>query len=254
MGSNNLLRMQDLVENPTPRVPICLCLDTSGSMGAVQGDCVDTGKTCFEDGRQWNLVTGGTSRLDELQKGVKLFYDSLQEDEVARYAAEICIVTFDSEAKCRMDFANLDRQTDLPELEAAGDTAMGEGVNLALDLLEKRKQEYQDKGVDYFQPWLVLMTDGVPNGNEAEFERAAQRCRDMEAQKKLTVFPIAIGDEGDRTALAKFSGKRSPLKLQGLKFREFFAWLSQSVSRTSQSMPGETIKLDINSIQGWAEL
>ena len=77
MSSNNLLRKQDLVENPTSRVPICLCLDTSGSMGAVQGDCVDTGKTCFEDGRQWNLVTGGTSRLDELQKGVKLFYLSL---------------------------------------------------------------------------------------------------------------------------------------------------------------------------------
>lgn len=254
MSSNNLLRKQDLVENPTSRVPICLCLDTSGSMGAVQGDCVDTGKTFFEDGRQWNLVTGGTSRLDELQKGVELFYDSLREDEVARYAAEICIVTFDSEARCRMDFANLDRQTDLPKLEAAGDTAMGEGVNLALDLLENRKQEYRDKGVDYFQPWLVLMTDGVPNGNEAEFERAAQRCRDLEAQKKLTVFPIAIGDEGDRTALAKFSGKRTPLKLQGLKFREFFAWLSQSVSRASQSTTDETIKLDINSIQGWAEL
>ena len=30
--SNDLLRIQDLVNNPTPRVPICLCLDTSGSM------------------------------------------------------------------------------------------------------------------------------------------------------------------------------------------------------------------------------
>ena len=34
-----ILRIEDLVNNPTPRVPICLCLDTSGSMGAVEGDC-----------------------------------------------------------------------------------------------------------------------------------------------------------------------------------------------------------------------
>lgn len=32
---------------------------------------------------------------------------------------------------------------------------MGEGVNLALGLLEKRKQEYKDKGVDYYRPWLI---------------------------------------------------------------------------------------------------
>lgn len=33
--------------------------------GAVEGDCIPTGETIFEDGREWNLVTGGTSRIDE---------------------------------------------------------------------------------------------------------------------------------------------------------------------------------------------
>ena len=30
--NNDLLRMEDLVNNPTARVPVCLCLDVSGSM------------------------------------------------------------------------------------------------------------------------------------------------------------------------------------------------------------------------------
>lgn len=68
MDNNMLIRIQDLVENPTARVPICLCLDTSGSMAAVEGDCVPTGETFFEDGREWNLVTGGISRINELKK------------------------------------------------------------------------------------------------------------------------------------------------------------------------------------------
>ena len=82
MDSTALLRIEDLVNNPTPRVPICLCLDTSGSMGAVEGDCVFTGETVYQDGRTWNVVTGGTSRLDELQKGVEAFYAANREDEV----------------------------------------------------------------------------------------------------------------------------------------------------------------------------
>ena len=72
--------------------------------------------------------------------------------------------------------------------------------------------------------------------------------------KKLTVFPIGIGREADMNALAKFSPKRPPLRLQGLKFKEFFQWLSKSVSKTSQSIPGESIKLDVEGIQGWGEL
>lgn len=247
-----LFREEDLVNNPTPRVPICLCLDTSGSMGAVEGDCIYTGETVYDDGVLWNIVEGGKSRISELQLGIEEFYKAIKEDEIAVYAAEICIVTFNDSAKCIMDFDNIERQKEILEFEAEGDTAMGEGVNLALDLLEQRKKEYKDKGVDYYQPWLILMTDGAPNGNNSELVRAIQRTTKLVNERKLTVFPIGIGNEADMSILNSFSPKRSALKLQGLKFREFFAWLSQSVSKTSQSIPGENVKLD--PIKEWAEL
>ena len=254
MKDNSLVRLEDLVNNPTPRVPICLCLDTSGSMNAVEGECIETGETVYDDGRTWNVVTGGTSRIEELRKGVEQFYETIREDEIAVYSAEICIVTFDNKAACVLDFANVDRQETIPELHPIGDTSMGEGVNLALDLLEQRKQEYKDKGVDYYQPWLVLMTDGVPNGDEDELNRAIERTVEMVNQRKLTVFPIGIGNECDMSTLNHFSPKRPALRLQGLKFREFFEWLSKSVSKTSQSIPGENVKLDLEGIKGWAEL
>ena len=192
--SFNILRVQDLVNNPTPRVPVVLCLDFSGSMGAVEDDGTlkDTGETVYEDGQTWNIVTGGTSRISELKKGVELFYEAIREDEVAQYSAEICIVTFNSTVKCVEDFATIDRQPSLPEFIATGETYMGEGVNLALDLLEKRKKEYKDKGVDYYQPWLVLMTDGDANGNSGELARAMSRTNDLINNRKLTIFPIGI--------------------------------------------------------------
>lgn len=254
MNNNMLLRVKDLEDNPTPRVPICLCLDTSGSMGAVEGDYVPTGETVYEDGHTWNIVTGGTSRIDELQKGVEKLYEAIREDEMAMYSAEICIVTFDSKATCLADFANIERQESVPELKATGDTAMGEGINLALDLLERRKNEYKDKGVDYYQPWLVLMTDGEPNGDADELNRAINRTVDMVNKRKLTVFPVGIGSEADMNTLNELSPRRKALKLKGLNFEEFFAWISKSVSRTSQSTPGENIKLDLEGIKGWSEI
>jgi uncharacterized protein YegL len=225
-----IIRVEDLVENPTTRVPVCLCLDVSGSMS----------------GRP----------IDELNEGIKMFYNAIMADDIAKYAAEICIVSFganENAGKVEVDFANIDRQQ-IPTLRAIGMTPMGEGVNLALDKLEARKQEYNSRGVDYYQPWLVLMTDGRPNGNVSELQRAIQRVTGMVDNKKLTVFPIGIGDNADMSVLAKFSPGRTPLKLKGLDFKAFFQWLSKSVSTTSQSMPGTVIPLDLDSIKGWGTL
>lgn len=211
--SINLLRVEDLVNNPTARIPVCLCLDVSSSM---RGD-----------------------RINELNAGIQLFYDAIKEDEMALYSAEISIVTFNDRANEVVDFASLDLQPNPPILTASGPTNMGEGVNLALDLLEQRKKEYQEKGIDYYQPWLVLMTDGEPNGDPAELSRAMSRTVSLVENRKLTVFPIGIGREANLDILKKFSPKNQPLRLQGLKFKEFFTWLSQSVSKVSQSFPGE---------------
>lgn len=251
---SNLFSRNDLTDNPTPRVPICLCLDTSGSMyEIIGGNYTYTGLTYEEDGKTYSQVTGGITRLDELQEGIKLFMNAIQEDDMAASAADICIVTFDNSAQCLLPFADIHKQQ-IPTLTAKGDTAMGEGVNLALNLLEQRKKEYRDSGVDYYQPWLVLMTDGVPNGSASELDSAARRAADMVNARKLSVFPIGIGPEADKATLARFSPKRPPLSLKGTRFREFFEWLSKSVQQVSQSSPGETVKADLEGIRSWGEL
>ena len=68
MRTELTIRGQDLVENPTPRVPVVLCLDTSGSMMG--------------------------NKIIELRRGVNRFYSSLLDDDVARYSAEVGVVTF----------------------------------------------------------------------------------------------------------------------------------------------------------------
>lgn len=227
MNEDLVVRRDELVNNPTARVPVCLCLDTSGSM----------------DG----------APIAELNEGVGLFFHAIQDDEVAKYAAEIAVVTFGGNAQKLLDFGSIARQQ-VPVLRADGATPLGGGVNLALDLLEARKKEYSQAGIDYYQPWLVLMTDGQPTDGAEVVQAAVERTVCLADAKKLTLFPIGIGPGADMAVLARFSPKRTPLRLQGLNFKAFFEWLSKSVSRVSQSIPGETVPLDERGIKGWADL
>ena len=244
----------NLVNNPAPRIPICLCLDTSGSMGGALGVCEDNCKKEFIDGKMRDIVSGSISKINELQKAIEQFYDAICEDDIARYSVELCIVTFDDNAKCVLDFSNVEKQTDILQLTAKGDTAMGEGVNLALDLWEKRKKEYMENGVDYYQPRLVLMTDGEINGDPNELSKAIERTCKMVSDKKLTIFPVGIGDDVDMSVLNRFSPNIEAFRLQEHKHQEFFDCLYKSVHTVFKSCPGEDIEFDIEDLKKWIEL
>lgn len=212
----------ELADNPTKRVPVCLCLDTSSSMSG--------------------------NPIMQLNEGVKLFYEAINGDVVAKQSADVCIVTFGcGGVNCVQDFQSIADEL-APSFSAGSNTPMGSAASLALDLLETRKKEYQDNGIEYFQPWLVLITDGAPTDS---WTSAAQRVSDLANKKKLTVFAIGV-DGCNLEVLAHFSPKRAPIMLKGLNFQEFFQWLSQSVTVTSHSRPGEAINLP--DTKGWGTL
>jgi len=188
--------------------------------------------------------------INELNEGVTMFMNEILKDEITRYSAEISVVTFGGAVNKVLDFGKLEEQQ-IPIFSANGGTPMGEAVETTLYLLDERKKEYQKAGVDYFQPWMILMTDGQPTDS---IETAVNQTCDLIENRKLTIFPIGIGEAADMSVLARFSPNRSPMKLQGLKFKEFFEWLSQSVSVVSQSIPGEKIELNTEGLKGWADL
>jgi uncharacterized protein YegL len=149
-----------------------------------------------------------------------------------------------------LKFGSIEEQ-ETPTFYAGGLTPMGEAMLTSVELLDNRKKEYQKAGVDYFQPWLVIMSDGAPT-DLVETEAAIKIVSKLYNDKKLILFPIGIGDRADMNKLSQFG--RPAAKLNGLKFKEFFEWLSQSVSIVSQSSPGETITLDEDGIKSWVTI
>ncbi|WP_051436767.1 vWA domain-containing protein [Brachyspira alvinipulli] len=192
-----------LINNPNPRVPVCLILDTSGSMS---GD-----------------------PIEELNDGVELFLDAIKSDEKARWAAEIAIISFGGVVNVCSDFQGVDR-INFKRFYADGGTPMEEGVMKGIELLEKRKNDYKTRGVPYYQPWMVIMSDGYP---DYEPSKAYQITYQMSQNRKLVCLPLGVQD-ADMQVLSKFSTKPA-LKLRGINFKDFFEWLSKSVQAVSQS-------------------
>lgn len=220
---------QDLINNPNPRIAICLCLDTSGSMAGAP--------------------------IEALNRGVRLFYDSIKQDMIASGVAEIAVVTFGSGGvHCHADFTSVASVSRVPSFSAGGGTPMGEAVNMALDKLAKRRREYSKSGVEFYKPWLVLMTDGMNTGSREEMKRARQRVDDLCTSANLDFLPVGVGSGVNMEQLASFSAGHQPMKLRGLSFREFFAWLSRSVSRVSCSMPGQECSLQDLPVESWSTL
>jgi uncharacterized protein YegL len=219
------LERAEFADNPEPRCPVVLLLDTSGSM---QGQAIA-----------------------ELNDGLRAFKSAIQADRLAALRVEVAVVPFGGHAKpvdVRADTSTaFDPQQPFvtadsfepPILLASGDTPMGSAVRQGLHLLRERKEVYKQNGIDYFRPWMFLITDGKPTD---DYQAAAAQLREEEARKGVLFFSVGV-EGADMQILGQFSTLRTPLRLRGLAFNELFQWLSKSLSSVAHSKPGEQTPL-----------
>jgi len=196
------------------------------------------------------LFSSGPAPIDQLNEGFQRFLDTLKEDEVAAYSVEVSVITAGGSVQEVLPFTTamqIERDKVKP-FQASGQTPLGSAVELALKKLDARKAEYKNNGVPYYQPWLVIISDGVPTDN---WQQAAQEAKSQSANRKLVSLVIGVKD-ADMYKLGQFSS-RPALKLDGLKFSEFFEWLSASMSRVSASS-STSASVTLPSTDSWASI
>ena len=202
----------DFAKTTKKRLPICFCLDTSGSMDAP--------------------TTSGKSRMEELNAAFSKFMDAMKANEEVASSADIAIVTFGGTAEIHKPFGPLaEMKTPVIKARHRSLTPLGEAVQIALKLLEVRKAGYKDKGMKYFQPWLVVLTDGAPEGETADesMREAIRPTVELAANNKLVVFHIVIGSDVNLDPQGKLSGKREkPISVEETDLDALFQFLGAS--------------------------
>ncbi len=241
-----------LATNPEPRCPCVLLVDVSGSMGEVVGEAGrDLGYTVQQDGQTYRAVSGGVTRIDLVNEGLKAYHADLMADPLAAQRVEVSVITFGTTVQTVSPFV-VAGEFAPPTLAANGETPLGAAVLRAIEAVTERKWLYRQNGLHYYRPWIFLITDGAPNPGDP-WQDAADRVKEGEAGKAFAFF--AVGVEGANfDVLKRLSAARQPLRLKGYSFREMFQWLSQSQRSVSHSHPGQEADVKLASPAGWASL
>jgi uncharacterized protein YegL len=240
-----------LATNPEPRCPCVLLLDVSGSMAEIVANAgQDTGETVQQDGRTYRVVSGGTTRIDLLNEGLRAYHVDLMGDPLAAQRVEVSVVTFGGCVQTVVPFVTVHEFTP-PTLVATGETPMGAAILQAIQSVGERKRLYKQNGLHYYRPWIFLITDGEPT-DAWQIAQAAAKVREGEKNKAFAFF--AIGVEGANFDILRQISVRQPLHLKGYSFREMFVWLSQSQRSVSHSNPGQEDQVKLTSPAGWASL
>ena len=135
MGAGSLIDVLEFVENPEPRCPCVILVDTSLSMS--RGNA-----------------------LDALNDQFLSFKSILEEDYLASMRVEVSVVSFGDGAEVVRDFMTVDDFT-APTLRASGlRSRMREGILTTLHHIENRRGKYRVGGIAHHKPVMLMITDG----------------------------------------------------------------------------------------------
>ena len=205
----------EFADNANERTPCVLVLDCSGSM---RGE-----------------------PIKQLNTGLKALEQELKDDIDASSRVQLLIIKAFGKDEAVVSSDWIDAMNfEAPEMEAGGLTPLGKAMELALKKIEEQKALYDSCGITSKRPWIFLISDGEPT--DYDWEIVAKKCRDAQKNKKVVIH--AVGTQGaNLDKLAQFS-TNSPKRLSGLRFTEFFLWLSRSVSCVSRAAPNATDLLE----------
>jgi uncharacterized protein YegL len=203
----------EFVNNPQQRCPVVLLLDTSLSMKR-------------------------NNSIKELNDGVKLFKEEVCKDQDASVRLDLAIITFGDKPKVVQQFVNIDSFIP-PTLVAKGETPMGEAIDMALELLKNRRDQYNTNKIESYHPWIFMISDGEPND---EWREAAKRAKQLVKDGHLVFYVIGVGDANFKILNQIASDSTPAYSMAETEFKELFVWLSNSIKEVAHSTIEKQLK------------
>lgn len=169
--------------------------------------------------------------IDQLNFGIQEFLKEIRADNAnLGQKLELGIITFNTTVN-RVSEPKLADFINFKPLTVDGTTMMVDGVREGIKMVEQRKEWYKQTGQMYFRPWVIMITDGDPDADQqGELPKLSAEIR--AGMDDEDFWFMAIGVSGAKMATLELISheKMEPRKLSGLKFSEFFRWLSSTIA------------------------
>lgn len=224
-------------------LPVFLLLDVSGSMNEVVDpeNVRRIGRTLVSDGKIWELVEGGTTKIQILNEAVRKMIESFAAEERVETEFLISIIVFGDGATQHLPPTPAS-SVKWADMTADGCTAMGAAFSLAKGLIEDKKVVPSRA----YRPTVVLVSDGEPTD---DWEQPLESLISEGRSSKCFFMAMGIGENPGMLVLERFISKTPVLaEVNGAAIRntvfrafdagrmhEFFRKVTMSVTTRSKS-------------------
>ena len=193
-------------------LPVILMLDRSGSMAG--------------------------EKIATLNAAVNEMIESFKTAGQGEVEINLAIISFGGEGATCVRQLQPAKELESLCLNAEGWTPMGAALRMAKDMIED-KETIPSKG---YRPAVVLVSDGAPNDDwEGPMREFVSNGRSSKCER----FAMAIGTTEEDPVLNQFlsgTGNKVFLADQAAKIRDFFKFVTMSVSVRSQSQNPNALK------------
>lgn len=213
--------------NHSKRLPAIILVDTSGSMNSYE---------------------------ELLKKAVESLYDKILKDRVASNAAELAVMTFNSEIEIleRMREVKLQESKghDL-NFHCDGVTLTGLAIKAAIKQLEARIAVYKQSNphkIKYYPPILFLLSDGYPYcgknspiqaQEDAAMKYSKRYIRQEVSSNRMVVISVEVGNECDHNLMRELTGlddDKHVFKVNNsVELADFFKFTSSIIINSSKT-------------------
>lgn len=222
---------------------ICLLIDTSDSMAIVvdNTNAVMTGETTIgEDGKTYNVVKGGISKLHIAVESAKKVVDLMREGDT------LSCITYDDNA--RVVFDNLKANDSAKIIQYLDGVMSHYGMNTNISEALLLADAVLSKYDDAMPKRVMFFTDGTPTGSDTETKGV--KAGQILAEHNIAVESMGFGKDDVNfpylQKISSFSGGITTL----ISYPDEFASVFASLFEQSQSIIVTNVKLVLRLTSG----